>query len=493
MQSAWKLCCSGVPKRWIFALMTFFGIWLGNSIRVILSITITEMVPPKRSEFRSMVVMQENSGDHIPKNFTVPRDDIYDWDEHTQGIILSSYFWGYAAMQFPMGPLSERFGGKHLLGIGIFIPSLLTFLTPLSIQYAQSTALIVLRVIMGIVAGSMYPAVSTMIPKWTAPAERTKIASLILGGGTIGTVFGTTLPAMIIHYTGMGWSAVFYFFGTIGLLWYPLWLLLCTDKPEDHPCISETELKYLQDGCTLQKGPKSAPWSQIFRSTQFWAFVMGMVGNDWAYFLCANDLPKYFSSVVGFSIEHNGYLSALPYLGSWFISMLSCCLSDFILEKKWLSLTNTRKFFATGAIMGPAVFIMAASYAGYNQLLVVILFITGTSLMGCTYPSIMIAPFDISPNYAGTIMATGNGIAAVGGIFTPYFVGVLTPNQTLHEWRKVFSIGFVIGVITNVYYLIFAQAEVQEWNDPNFQKKNKNSPDVEKAGQIKTLDECARF
>lgn len=35
---------------------------------------------------------------------------------------------------------------------------------------------------------------------------------------------------------------------------------------------------------------------------------------------------------------------------------------------------------------------------------------------------------DMSPNYAGTLMAITNGIGAITGVITPYLVGVMTPN-----------------------------------------------------------------
>lgn len=46
-------------------------------------------------------------------------------------------------------------------------------------------------------------------------------------------------------------------------------------------------------------------------------------------------------------------------------------------------------------------------------------------LMGFFYPSLKVNCLDLSPNYAGTVMALVNGIGAVSGIVTPYLVGLL--------------------------------------------------------------------
>lgn len=37
-------------------------------------------------------------------------------------------------------------------------------------------------------------------------------------------------------------------------------------------------------------------------------------------------------------------------------------------------------------------------------------------------------PLDLSPNYAGSLMAVTNGIGAITGVAAPYLVGVMTPH-----------------------------------------------------------------
>jgi ACS family sodium-dependent inorganic phosphate cotransporter len=80
------------------------------------------------------------------------------------------------------------------------------------------------------------------------------------------------------------------------------------------------------------------------------------------------------------------------------------------------------------ASVGPGVGIIAASYAGCDRTAVVSLITLGTALMGTFYPGMKVNALDLSPNYAGTLMAIVNGIGAFTGIITPYLVGVLTPD-----------------------------------------------------------------
>lgn len=45
-------------------------------------------------------------------------------------MILGAYFWGYLVTPLLAGPLSEKFGGKNVIGICTFLSSIVTFLTP---------------------------------------------------------------------------------------------------------------------------------------------------------------------------------------------------------------------------------------------------------------------------------------------------------------------------------------------------------------------------
>ena len=83
------------------------------------------------------------------------------------------------------------------------------------------------------------------------------------------------------------------------------------------------------------------------------------------------------------------------------------------------------------ASVGPGVGIIAASYAGCDRTGVVVLITVGTALMGAFYPGMKVNALDLSPNYAGTLMAIVNGMGAFTGIITPYLVGVLTPDVSV--------------------------------------------------------------
>lgn len=76
-------------------------------------------------------------------------DKLYEWSGEMQSLILSSFYWGYIVTHMPGGILAEKFGGKHLLGLGILSTALFTLITPL-IAPLGPWYMVALRVIEGL-------------------------------------------------------------------------------------------------------------------------------------------------------------------------------------------------------------------------------------------------------------------------------------------------------------------------------------------------------
>ena len=95
---------------------------------------------------------------------------------------------GYLITHLPGGMLSERFGGKYSLGLGILSTAIFTLLTPVAVKEGGKTGLIFLRVLMGLGEGTTFPALNAMLAQWTPPEERSKIGSLVFAGAQLGKI-----------------------------------------------------------------------------------------------------------------------------------------------------------------------------------------------------------------------------------------------------------------------------------------------------------------
>ena len=142
----------------------------------------------------------------------------YDWSEELQGFILSSFYIGYIITHIPGGLLAERYGGKWVLSLGILSTAIFTILTPVAIQEGGSTALIIVRILMGLGEGTTFPALSVLLSAWVPTKERGKLGALVLGGGQVGTILGNSLSGVFLD--AWDWPWVFYIFGGIGVIWF---------------------------------------------------------------------------------------------------------------------------------------------------------------------------------------------------------------------------------------------------------------------------------
>lgn len=97
----------------------------------------------------------------------------------------------------------------------------------------------------------------------------------------------------------------------------------------------------------LSKEKKVIPWRGILTSVPVWALVATQIGHDWGFFTMVTDLPKYMKEVLKFNVKENGLWSALPYIVMWIVSLGSGWICDWVIKKKYMSVSRARKFFTT--------------------------------------------------------------------------------------------------------------------------------------------------
>ncbi|XP_026680552.1 putative inorganic phosphate cotransporter, partial [Diaphorina citri] len=458
-------------QRYVLAFMLFLAIANAYAMRAVLSLAITVMVShEKRKSDPNACPL--GAVDHVHDENTQQYE--FDWDETTQGLILGSFYWGYVIMHIPGGLLAQKFGGKHTLGFGILSTAIFTILTPMA-AYMGPVWLIVWRFFEGLGEGTTFPAANQLLAAWIPKTERGKVGAFVWAGIIMGTVISSSLTGLLLKLTNNYWPVVFYLFGAVAILWFVVWLFIGYSEPGSNPFISQKEMDYLEEtigSLTRRKDLPPTPWKEMATSWPVIALVITQVGHDWGLFTIAADLPKYFASVIHFSVHsamgHDwGLFTIAADLPKYFASVIHFSVHSAkpceLLED--IDITFNVKQSSPGAIlpsvvpmnvkfllqakpssMGPAVGIILASYSGCNKVLAVMFFAIGMGFMGFYYPSIRINSLDLSPNYAATLMAIVNGHADKYNRFqdlpptpwkemaTSWPVIALVITQVGHDW-----------------------------------------------------------
>ncbi|KAL8563827.1 hypothetical protein ACOMHN_061951 [Nucella lapillus] len=115
----------------------------------------------------------ESSNSECPEPEESNHEQGFDWDKPLQGQILGSFFYGYLILQIPGGILSERFGAKVVITLGMVPVAVMTLLTPV-LTKIHYIILIVLRVVIGMgQGGTPWKSIFTSGPVWAINAAHT--------------------------------------------------------------------------------------------------------------------------------------------------------------------------------------------------------------------------------------------------------------------------------------------------------------------------------
>jgi MFS family permease len=132
------------------------------------------------------------------------------WDLSTAGIALGAYGLTQALLQIPFGTLSDRFGRKPLMYLGLAILAAGSFVCAM----AESPWLMILgRVIQG--AGALSSVALAAAADLTSEAQRTKAMAII--GSTIGAVFGISFVAAPFLTGRIGVPGIFALTGLLAI------------------------------------------------------------------------------------------------------------------------------------------------------------------------------------------------------------------------------------------------------------------------------------
>ncbi|XP_024941551.1 putative inorganic phosphate cotransporter isoform X2 [Cephus cinctus] len=412
------------------------------------------------------VCQHENNGINITK--TVVEDGPFVWNEPLQGLILSSYFWGYLISLLPGGRMSELLSAKWVMNGSVLLNVVASMLSPLMAELHYSL-FIIMRFLQGIGGGVTFPAMHVMIAKWAPPNERSVIASIVYAGTALGTVISILLSGLLA--ATLGWIWIFYIEGLLCLIWCTAWWLMIADSPEEQiRFITQQEKDYIcnslgQTKSSIHKPKPPVPWRQLLTSPPFLAILIAHFCSNFGWYMLLIELPTFMNQILKFDLNSNAGLSSTPFLCMWIFTMILSKSLTVLQDKNVVTITTSRKIGTLIASAVPAVCLLGVSYVGCNRALAVVLMTIGVTCIGGMYCGFLANHIDIGSNFAGTLVAITNTFGTIPGFVVPIFVGQLTHgNQTIEAWRIIFFVTIGLYVLEIIVYTIFGSGEEQPWN-----------------------------
>ncbi|XP_017835937.1 putative inorganic phosphate cotransporter isoform X2 [Drosophila busckii] len=403
----------------------------------------------------------------VPMTQSTAGAPFYKWELSQKSLILSSFFWGYVVAQVPAGLLAKRFGAKNVLCIGTAVGGIFCFFHPMAAAGGW-IQLCVLRILTGLVQGTVYPCMHTLLSKWVPRTERGFLTTAVYSGAQFGTAV-ILISSGEIFESSMGWMGLFYISGGLGVAWAALFFWQGANEPAVSRCCSKLERDYIESltGSNADSQSLAVPWSSIFKSAPFYGLLAAHCGFTWGFYTLLTELPSYMSSVLQLDVKSNALLSSLPYFAMGFLCFVVSPISDLLINRHVLSVTNARKLFNSIGLWVPMACLIGLGYmTADDKINAIVLLTLAVGINAACFCGYLVNHMDLSPNFAGPMMGVTNGLAGVTSIIAPLVVGaILSDEEDPNQWRVVFFITGGVYLLTNTLFVIFGKATVQPWND----------------------------
>ncbi|KAI9078933.1 hypothetical protein K1719_039082 [Acacia pycnantha] len=387
-------------------------------------------------------------------------------NQSSKGAILSTFYYGYACSQVPGGWAAQKVGGWKILLFSFVLWSATCALVPLDPN--RVFVLVIARLLVGVAQGFIFPSIHTVLAQWVPPHERSRSVSLTTSGMYFGAALGMHFLPSLVKFKGP--QSVFVAEAILGASWSLLWFKY---GQLEHPNatgesllpIKGSQRNKVEHGRVSAKTTK-IPWIKILTSLPVWAIVVSNFTFHYGLYVLMNWLPTYFELGLQLSLQDMGSSKMMPYLNMFLFSNIGGVVADYLITKRIMSVTKTRKVLNTVGFLIAAV-----------ALMVIPIFRTSGGAVFCSSVALgflalgragfAVNHMDIAPRYAGIVMGVSNTAGTLAGIVGVDFTGKLleaaktaNPDLTSPEsWRAVFFIPGILCIFSSFIFLLFSTGE----------------------------------
>lgn len=344
------------------------------------------------------------------------------------GILLSSFFWAYAAFMVLAGWLADRYDASWVLAAGFTIWCLATVGT----GFVQGfVTLIIARLMLGMGESVSWPCYCSLVAR-NFPEDRRGVAnSAIAIGIGIGPAVGMFTGGIMM--ARLGWRVAFITVGILGLFWLPTWLKW---KPK-------------ASSATAPQAEFSPGFPDILRQYTAWGTFLGSFSQCYLWYLLLTWMPFYLVRGRHFSMDNMAKIMGAAYLFTTVSSMLSGWISD-----RWIASggnpTLVRKTFVGVGQTCAGLCLLFCSNAG--PVFLVVLLLSSFAFYGLYVAQLWAVSETLAgPQASGRWMGVQNFFGSLAGIAAPWITGILVNRTGSFYWP--FAITAALAVVGTLVWV----------------------------------------
>lgn len=486
-----------VPIRYVICVLcTLVGL-VTFLTRSNINIAIVSMIEPDRNA--------SAGNDHLcpglrtdsseSGNQTTPlTGEVFEWSAEVQGTLLGCFFWSYCTFQAPSGYINGRYGGRLPVSLSLLVSAIITALGP-TFAHISVYLLIASRIVMGVFQAAIFPGVFVIAIGWVPPQERAMAMAMNEIGSSIGTIFlFFTSGFLVQRFT---WTSLFYMPAIASLMAFVVFFFFVRNSPEEHPFISEKEVAYIRglddkssgdiemesssnseqqpaDDVSIESYESekdlvqeySIPWRKMLTNKAVISLCLFKFSRTMVFHFINSKIPYYLKTVLNEDLVSIGITYAIFTGILLAMVLISAKISEIIIEKGWLSRTNTRRFFSLFAGTGSAVSFMMIAAFRCNATAVKVFFYFIAIGQGCGMAADVVMPPEMTTHFSAILYALGNMSQVIPGFVSPMFAGFVLGRygEEWIAWDIIINTIGVFGIVCNIIFLIFIRAEKQDFD-----------------------------
>ena len=385
----------------------------------------------------------------------IPMAEENGWSPTIQGAVMSAFFLGYVTLQIPAGYLSDRFGGKWVLGLGVLFWSLFTLLTPASAALGISI-LLACRFLMGVAEAVTWPSIYSLYSRWVHPDRRASAVGLMNSGISGGSVIALICTPWLISV--WSWQGAFYLYGLLGILWFAIWAPIARSRPTvktdwdaSAAALANTTSVQDEDQAEMLSQPVYPRLTVrgMLRSRAVWAIAIAHICINWSLYLVLSWFPTFVNRELGADLQLAGFLALAPTLVSLIMAPTAGRLFDRLVARGADRL-KIRRWMQSIAFLGITGAMLGITLT--DSLVVSVTVITlSNALTAFSIGGFATNHLDIAPNQSGLLMGVTNTLAAVSSSLSVFVSGWI--QTATGGWDAVFQTAAGVSLLGAVIYV----------------------------------------
>jgi sugar phosphate permease len=358
-------------------------------------------------------------------NISVAQPEIgkaFGLDKTSMGLVLSAFTWAYAIGQIPAGFLGDRFGPKKVLTVIMSWWSVAAVMTGSAVGM---TSLFSARLLLGLGEAGAFPVGSRGMQLWFPRSERGRIQ------GT--THFFSRLAVAVTPFVAgsiiltFGWRAIFYLFGSLGVIWSIVFAWYYRNRPEEHKSVNQAELAEIRglnpDGSIkpLVTTQQSTPWKRILGSSNMWYIALGYGCFFFGSNFYLTWYPTYLREHRHMTLQALGIIGSVPLFAGMAGDLIGGSLSDFMFKRTG-KVRFARSIVAAPGFLLSSIFLIPAAItesAWISVLCLATSFFFLEFVIGAAWAVAM----DVGGQFSGTVSGVMLMAGALAASFTPLIFG----------------------------------------------------------------------